>query len=273
MLLLLAKIDWSLNKSFALTTEIVRKVIVCVVCPWYISATLTGMLDGLVSATVGVGDTATTGEEAAVAVAVGVVLGVLVGVAVDFTAAVGLAVAVAVGVVAGVVVAAGVGVEVAGPLVGSEVSGSFASSVWISLILGVTFAGNLVTFTTVTVVAWPDPERGLSVRSLNSTEIADVYFPCKAWVIVFCTLVSIRVFRRTQIFWLPGTLLLLPGITCKDCRLSGLTRAVTCEVVSAVLGRSSILVPWVKSMPRFSPLKINESVPGTITIREMIRNR
>src|SRR5579859_2168484 len=97
-----------------------------------------------------------------------------------------------------------------------------------SLILGVTFAGNLVIFTTVTVLALPEPERGLSVRSLNRTEIAVVYFPCNACLMVFCTLVSMRVFRRTQTFWLPGTLLLLPGIICNDCRLRGLTSALAC---------------------------------------------
>src|SRR6202035_2584486 len=92
-----------------------------------------------------------------------------------------------------------------------------------SLILGVTLFGNLVTMTTVTVVGLPVPVRGLSDRSSNVTESADVYLACRAVVIAFCTLVSMRVLRRTQMFSFPGRLVLLPGMTCNDCRLSGLT--------------------------------------------------
>src|SRR5581483_837791 len=163
------------------------------------------MLDGLVFVGVAVGDTDTTGEEPGVAVpvAVAVAFGVVVAVGVAVLLAAVVAVELAVGVVAGVLVAAGVGVEVGPPLLGSEVSGKFASRLSISLILGVTPVANLVTVTTVTVVALPVPERGLSTRSSNVTERVELfvlYFPCNAFVIASCTFVSMRVLRRIQTF-------------------------------------------------------------------------
>ena len=131
---------------------------------------MTGILDGLVLVVVGV----------TVVVADGVALGVVVAVAL------------------GLAVGVGEGADVGGPFEGSDVVGKVASTAWTSLILGV--AENLVMVTTVTVVAFPVPDRGFSTRSSNVTESCVPYFACRASWAAFCTTVSMRVFKRTQMF-------------------------------------------------------------------------
>ena len=167
------------------------------------------MLDGFVSTTVGVGDTDTTGEEAVVGVVVGVLVAVAVAVAVAvgvvFGVAVGVIVVVglAVGVVVGVVVTVGVGVEVGGPLAGSEVAGNFASK---SL--------NITDFGCDPCCEFGDIDDGDDgwlacagegvereiIECDRESQLAVLYFPCNTCLIVFSTLVSMRVFRRTQTF-------------------------------------------------------------------------
>src|SRR5579883_2098944 len=129
---------------------VVSTLIVSVVWPILTNATLTGILAGLLAVTLGL-----VGVAVAVGVAAGVPVAEAVGVAVAVAVGVAVAVAVTDGVTRGETALVAVGVGVVAALVGSVVSGSFFSTVSISLTVGVTFAGNLVIVINVIFVVFP----------------------------------------------------------------------------------------------------------------------
>ncbi len=188
------------------TVERVKRVTVCVVVPWRTSTTLTRILAGL-DADDGVAVGVTRTGDVPVALGVAVAPGVLVA----------LAVPVAVGVVA---------VEVEGPFVGSDVSGSLLSKDRTALGVGGA-PGNFVTVKTVTALGFAP---GLGVRFKLSMLIAIAglpgwsYFACKSFLMVSCTLLSTCVFKRIQMVWLPATWGLSPVTTCRSTNLKGCTR-------------------------------------------------
>src|SRR6266571_821701 len=223
------------------TTERVSRVIVSVVLPCVTSIHFTLMLAlGLgLAVTVAVAVGVATGVPlpvfgVLVGLGVAVATGVLVGVGVPFP---GVAVAFAVG------VGETVGVAVAVTFV---VLGSVLSRLWISLILGMSFGANLVMVTTVTV--FPP-----NVRSSKVGSSWLPYFVCRADLIVFCTKVSMRTFKRTQTVCLPGKLVLSPVITCSSVKLRGLSRFLAWVMETKLDGRRWIVAPPAKSMPTLRP--------------------
>src|SRR6266700_1446575 len=152
-------VDWILSKPSGLTTDSVCRVMVCVVVPWRTSTHLTGMSAGL-ELDVGVA----VGEATGVGVpfpTVGPTVGVAFAVAVAVAVALGVPVPVAVGVPVGLTVGVDATTGPAGPFAGLLVLGNLASTLSISLIVGVLL--NFVTVTTVIVLP-------LRVRSLNWTD-------------------------------------------------------------------------------------------------------